>query len=147
MRMAKGKRRANRAVRPPLGAEQVIHLFVNKWAIRVIHCLARSPERPSQLRRLLRPISQKVLTETLRNLENAGLVRRELVRQKPLTVRYSLTPLGRTFVRPLNELCHWALEHQPELNKAARDISTGNLPLNGRASPPRKAPVLESLWH
>jgi len=110
---------------PHLGAERVLALFANKWAIRVIHRLAASSERPSQLRRLLKPISQKVLTQTLRNLERSGFVQRELVRVKPLNVRYSLTPLGRTFVRPLNELCEWALRHGPELNEVDRRRTNG----------------------
>lgn len=105
---------------PRLGAERVLELFMDKWAIKVIHRLSASDQRPGELRRLLRPVSQKVLTQTLRNLENSGLVRREVVRIKPLNVRYSLTPLGRTFVRPLNELCEWAVEHEDELNAIAR---------------------------
>lgn len=105
---------------PRLGAERVLELFIDKWAIKVIHRLSASDERPGELRRLLRPVSQKVLTQTLRNLENSGLVQREVVRIKPLNVCYSLTPLGRTFVRPLNELCEWAVKHEEELNEIAR---------------------------
>jgi DNA-binding HxlR family transcriptional regulator len=104
---------------PRLGTDRVLELFMDKWAIKVIHRLSASDQRPGELRRLLRP-SQKVLTQTPRNLENSGLVRREVVRIKPLNVRYSLTPLGRTFVRPLNELCEWAVEHEDELNAIAR---------------------------
>lgn len=102
---------------PQLGAERVLGLFVNKWAIKVVHRLATSERRPGELRRLLRPISQEVLTHTLRDLERSGLVRRELVSLKPLSVRYFLTPLGRTFVKPLNELCKWAASHNAELRK------------------------------
>lgn len=109
---------------PGLPAERVLGLFMNKWAIKVIHRLAASDERPSNLRRLLRPISQKVLTQTLRSLEDSGFVRREMVRPKPLNVKYSLTPLGRTFVQPLNDLCRWALAHEAELNEAARRMAS-----------------------
>ena len=108
------------SVSPRLGAERVLELFIDKWAIKVIHRLSASDERPGELRRLLRPVSQKVLTQTLRNLENSGLVQREVVRIKPLNVCYSLTPLGRTFVRPLTELCEWAVKHEEELNEMAR---------------------------
>ena len=82
------------ATTPRLGAERVLALFIDKWAIKV--------------------------TQTLRNLENCGLVRREIVRIKPLNVRYSLTPLGRTFVRPLSQLCEWAVKHEDELSEVAR---------------------------
>ncbi len=115
-----------RAAAAELGSERVLALFANKWAIRVIHRLAASAERPSELRRSLEPISQKVLTQTLRNLERSGFVQRELVRVKPLNVRYSLTPLGRTFVRPLNELCQWAVRHEADLNEVDRRRTNGN---------------------
>lgn len=100
-----------------LGAEQVVALFVNKWAIKIIHALARADRRHGELRRMLTPVSQKVLTRTLRDLENSGMVGREIAALKPLNVRYSLTPLGRTFVRPLNGLCNWAEAHEKALNE------------------------------
>ncbi|HYL69030.1 MAG TPA: helix-turn-helix domain-containing protein [Candidatus Limnocylindria bacterium] len=100
-----------------LGAERVVNLFVNKWTIKIIHALARADRRHGEMRRLLAPVSQKVLTRTLRDLENSGLVQREIASLKPLHVRYSLTSLGRSFVRPLNELCNWATEHEKGLNE------------------------------
>jgi DNA-binding HxlR family transcriptional regulator len=103
-----------------LGAERVVGLFVNKWTIKVIHALARADRRHGEMRRLLAPVSQKVLTGTLRDLENSGLVQRDIARLKPLHVRYSLTPLGRSFLRPLNELCDWASEHEKELTEISR---------------------------
>jgi DNA-binding HxlR family transcriptional regulator len=103
-----------------LGAERVVGLFANKWTIKIIHELARADRRHGEIRRLLAPISQKVLTGTLRDLENSGLVQRDIAALKPLQVRYSLTPLGRSFLRPLNELCDWASEHETELTEISR---------------------------
>lgn len=100
-----------------LGPERVVALFVNKWAVKIIHALARADRRHGELRRLLAPVSQKVLTRTLRDLENSGMVRRDIAALKPLNVRYSLTPLGQTFVRPLNELCTWGEAHEKALNE------------------------------
>jgi DNA-binding HxlR family transcriptional regulator len=99
-----------------LGAERVVALFVNKWAVKIIHALARADRRHGELRRMLTPVSQKVLTQTLRDLENSGMVRRDIAALKPLNVRYSLTPLGQTFVHPLNELCGWAAAHEKALD-------------------------------
>lgn len=111
-----------------LGAERMLGLFVNKWAVKVIHRLAIRDERPGQLRRQLRPVSQKVLTQTLRTLEHSGFVRREIMKLKPLNVRYSLTPLGRTFIEPLTQLCEWALKHEHELDQVARRRGTRQTP-------------------
>lgn len=112
---------------------------MNKWAIKVIHRLAASDERPSHLRLLLQPISQKVLTQTLRTLEDSGFVQRELVRHKPLNVRYSLTPLGRTFVQPLNDLCRWAQAHENELNEIASAMSSSKPARHRQSSIPARS--------
>ena len=57
-------------------------------------------------------ISKKMLSETLRNLEEAGLVKRVPYASVPSHVEYSLTPLGRQFVPPLDVLSTWAEEHE-----------------------------------
>src|SRR5579864_6651180 len=107
------------------GAEKVLGLFINKWAVRVVHCLGTGPMRHGQLRRKLTPISQKVLTSTLRNLEAAGLVWREVIWSKaPYISIYSLTEAGREFLEPLRTLCHWAEEHQEEIETAYRRTLT-----------------------
>jgi DNA-binding HxlR family transcriptional regulator len=112
------RRRESKTFKPlQLGAERVVGLFVNKWVVKIIHALARADRRHGELRRVLAPVSQKVLTRTLRDLENSGMVRREIAALKPLNVRYSLTPLGQTFVRPLTELCNWAEAHEKALNE------------------------------
>ena len=118
-----GKKQGSQRAVPPelrLGAERMLGLFVNKWAVKVIHRLAISDERPGELRRQLLPVSQKVLTQTLRNLENSGFVQRQIMSHKPLNVRYSLTPLGQTFIEPLTQLCEWALKHEDELDEVTR---------------------------
>ena len=100
-----------------LGSERVLGLFVNKWSIKVTHSLARSKKRPGRLKRELWPVSQKVLTKTLRDLEKAGLVVRRKLSSKPLAVEYELSRLGKTFIRPLNALCSWAEAHKSQINQ------------------------------
>jgi len=106
-------------IRLLLGAEKVLSLFISKWAVRVVYSLGRSPKRHGEIRRELQPISQKVLTSTLRDLETAGLVHHEVTGSKaPYVSRYSLTPMGRSFVQPLKVLCEWAQAHEEELDAA-----------------------------
>jgi DNA-binding HxlR family transcriptional regulator len=62
--------------------------------------------------------SQKMLTQTLRNLENSGLIDRKVYPVVPPMVEYSLTPLGATLVIPLKTLCNWASEHFHEMEIA-----------------------------
>ena len=109
------------------GSERVLELFVSKWAIRIVHGLQGGTKRHGELRRSL-GASQKMLTQTLRDLERAGLVGRTVHPSVPPRVEYSLTKLGRTFVAPLNALCHWAHHHEKELAAVAASRRK-NLPL------------------
>jgi DNA-binding HxlR family transcriptional regulator len=59
-------------------------------------------------------ISQKILTQQLRELERDNLVKREMFREMPVRVEYSLTPFGRTLRPVLNELDSWARQHLAE---------------------------------
>lgn len=60
-------------------------------------------------------ISQKMLTQTLRSLERDGLVDRRVFPTVPVTVEYSLTPLGRTLTEPLAAIRDWAEQHIEEV--------------------------------
>lgn len=62
-------------------------------------------------------ISPKVLTETLRNLEVDGLVKRKLYAEIPPKVEYSLTELGKSLMPILNNFISWALDNAPYIAK------------------------------
>ena len=71
-------------------------------------------------------ISQKMLTQTLRSMEQDGLVEREVIGQIPPHVVYSLTPLGRTLAEPLSAICRWAMDHLPEVQAARAAQARGD---------------------
>jgi DNA-binding HxlR family transcriptional regulator len=95
-------------------------LFIGKWTVKVVFALKEGPHRHGQLRRRLGNVSQRMLTRTLRNLESAGLIVRHVRESKAAAVEYSLTKLGRTFIVPLDRLCHWANLHNKELTATVR---------------------------
>jgi DNA-binding HxlR family transcriptional regulator len=70
--------------------------------------LTKLPLRFNQLRHRIEGISQKMLTQTLRNLERDGLVKRQAFATVPVTVEYSITPLGRTLATTVDALRQWA---------------------------------------
>jgi len=82
-------------------------LFIGKWTVRVLFLLKERPYRHAQLRRRLGAISQRMLTRTLRNLESTGLISRKVTQSRSVTVSYSLTRLGRSFMVPVNSVCRW----------------------------------------
>jgi DNA-binding HxlR family transcriptional regulator len=97
----------------------VLDLIADKWVALVIHALARRTWRHQELRRAIGGISQKMLTQTLRQLERHGVVHREVYAEVPPRVEYSLTPLGRSLLGPLDTVCAWA-ESNWERVRAAR---------------------------
>jgi DNA-binding HxlR family transcriptional regulator len=92
----------------------------SKWTTLVIGVLAQSetPTRFNDLRRQVSGISQKMLTQTLRELERDGLVMREVYPVIPPRVEYSLTRLGRTLEEPLRALGVWVETHMNEVESA-----------------------------
>ena len=97
---------------------QVLDLIADKWTVLVIYLLSGGTKRYGELQRTIQGISQKMLTQTLRKLEDDGLVKRTVFPEVPPRTEYELTPLGRTLREPLGALCAWAQDHMVEVEKA-----------------------------
>jgi DNA-binding HxlR family transcriptional regulator len=82
----------------------MLDLLANKWSALALGAMEEGPQRFSALRNRLQGVSPKVLTQTLRRLEDHGLVSREIFAEVPVRVEYSLTPLGRDACAPLAQL-------------------------------------------
>ena len=100
------------------GSALVVSLLADKWTIPVIHALARGTHRTGELRRAVAGVSQKMLTQTLRALEERGLVQRTVYPVVPPRVEYRLTSLGESINEPLQHLCEWTAEHGRALERA-----------------------------
>ena len=85
----------------------LLDLLGNKWSTLTIGALDEGPQRFGELQHTLAGISPKVLTQTLRRLEDHGLVVREICAEVPLRVEYSLTLLGADACAPLAHLRTW----------------------------------------
>ena len=99
-------------------ARHALELISGKWAMLILPALREGPMRNAELLRKIGGISQKVLTETLRDLERNGLVIREDRRTMPLHVEYRLSALGRSLSEALVVLDRWAEQHFPALDAA-----------------------------
>jgi DNA-binding HxlR family transcriptional regulator len=90
---------------------QALERLASKWRVLVVYALLAGPQRPAGLRRRLPGISQKVLTQTLRSMQDDGLVARRVLKESaPQVVEYELTPLGKTLQAPLAAICAWAAQ-------------------------------------
>lgn len=99
---------------------QTLELVSDKWITSILYVLSRGKRRYGELQREIGGVSQRMLTRTLRNLERDGLIKREEFTTPSLTVEYSLTPLGKTLVEPLQLLCQWSIDYFDEV-KTARE--------------------------
>jgi len=100
-------------------ARALLDRIADKWTTLVVGLLyEKSPRRFSELRRAIGGISQKMLTQTLRDMERDGLVKRDVYPQVPPRVEYALTPLGATLNEPLNTLARWSERHMDEVHAA-----------------------------
>lgn len=106
-------------------AQQALERIANKWTVIVVCALAEGTKRYSELQREIGGVSQKMLTQTLRELEHDGLVERKVYPVVPPKVEYSLTPLGLTLVKPLKAICKWAETHIHELQAARARHTNG----------------------
>ncbi|MEU9042723.1 MULTISPECIES: helix-turn-helix domain-containing protein [unclassified Kitasatospora] len=82
-----------------------------KWAWKIMRCLEGGPRRFSELRVPLVGITAKVLAESLRSMEQDGVVDRTEYGGNPPRVEYALTSLGRTLLGPMDAVCAWSREH------------------------------------
>ena len=97
---------------------QVVSRFGDKWSLLVLFLLNRSETgvlRFNEMRRFMTDCSQKMLSQTLKNLEQSHLVHREVFPEVPPRVEYSLTETGRSLMPVLTALIDWGKEHFDEV--------------------------------
>jgi DNA-binding HxlR family transcriptional regulator len=103
----------------------VLDRIADKWTTLIMGLLAQCENRRfNELKRAIGGISQKMLTQTLREMERDGLVKRTIFAEIPPRVEYALTPLGRTLCEPLGALSKWAHDHMDEVRAAQATFDT-----------------------
>ncbi|CCH49003.1 winged helix-turn-helix transcriptional regulator [Pseudodesulfovibrio piezophilus] len=93
--------------------ELTLQVIGGKWKPIIIYRLGDDMVlRFSEIKRSIPNITQKMLTQQLRELESDGIVHREVYAQVPPKVEYSLTELGKTVVPVIDSLCDWGAEYE-----------------------------------
>ncbi len=99
---------------------RVLELFSTKWTSMILHTLhARhgGTARSGALHRSLPGISKKMLIQTLRELEESGLIERHTLDSVPPAVSYALSPLGQLMVEPIELIYDWARQNSGALDQ------------------------------
>ncbi|MFE7267374.1 winged helix-turn-helix transcriptional regulator [Streptomyces sp. NPDC057592] len=99
-------------------ARHLLDRISNKWVSLIVNALAEGPQRYTELSRRLVSVSQKMLTQSLRNLERDGLLTRTVTPSVPVRVDYALTPLGESLVPVMRAIKAWAEENMDEVRAA-----------------------------
>jgi len=99
---------------------QILDRVGDKWAVLILLLLRDDTKRFNQLRRAIEGISQKMLSQVLKSLERDGLIRRRVIATVPVTVEYSMTPLGITLAGAVDPLRDWAEQNLKDVLAAQR---------------------------
>lgn len=86
-----------------------------KWTMLVFVALEGGPLRFGALKQRIEGVSQKMLTQTLRNAQSDGFVTRKVYDEMPLRVEYRLTPLGLDVLPLINEIKAWSENHLSQI--------------------------------
>lgn len=100
---------------PACPVETTLTLISDKWKVLIIRDLLSGTRRFSELRRSIGRISQKVLTSNLRQMEDDGLVHREVYAEVPPRVEYSLTDTGQSLKPIIDAMWNWGEEYKAKL--------------------------------
>jgi DNA-binding HxlR family transcriptional regulator len=96
----------------------VMDQISGKWCMLMMLELIDGPQRFGALRRRVPDISQRMLTQTLRDLQRDGYLSRTVYPTQPPSVEYALTDLGHSFMKPLVALVDWATQNHEAIRKS-----------------------------
>ena len=97
------------------GYSYTLSLITGKYKPVILYCLMEyEPVRFNELQRYLKRVSDKTLSQSLKELEADDLIVRTVYPQIPPKVEYTLTDRGHSLVRVLDQLCDWGIENRPK---------------------------------
>lgn len=97
-----------------------INLIGNKWKLFIIRDLLSGTKRFGELRKSIAPISQKVLTQNLREMEQDGLIQRQVFAEVPPKVEYTLNTLGTSLKPIILAMAAWGTKYQQQTTKTTK---------------------------
>jgi DNA-binding HxlR family transcriptional regulator len=110
---------------PSCPSQEILALIGGKWSMLVLCILSDAPVRTGELARRVGGISQKMLTQTLRELERHGIVQRRDYGTVPPRVEYSLTALGHSLAGLVRQIENWVESNYSRMSRAARSYDAG----------------------
>ena len=100
---------------PECPVATTVQLIGSKWKLLILRNLLERPWRFNELKRSLDGISQKVLTDSLRSMEEDGIITRTVYPEVPPHVEYALSEVGETMRPILMAMQEWGMEYKKSL--------------------------------
>ena len=91
--------------------ERTLEVIGGRWKVLILRELFHGVKRFNELQRAVNGITQKMLTQQLREMESDGIVHREIYLEVPPKVEYSLTPLGQSLKPIIDNMHEWGIKH------------------------------------
>ena len=101
-------------------SREVLDMLAQKWSLLILHSLVDGPRRTAEIRRRVDGISEKMLIQTLRDLERSGFVARRAYAEVPPRVNYRLTTLGASLSKLVRALDDWVEGNFLAIDKAQK---------------------------
>ena len=114
----------NKVELPACPVEITLSLIADKWKFLIIRDLLTGTKRFGELQRSIGRVSQKVLTNNLRQMEKTGLVSRKVYAEVPPKVEYSLTDLGKSLKPILDSMVNWGEDYRKNSCQKGRPFLT-----------------------
>ena len=115
VKITKTKKDQEKALEPcwfPCPIERGMRILGGKWKGSILWHLKDGPVRFNELARLLEGCSKKMIYQRLVEMEEIGLVKRNVLSTRPIAVAYEITDFGRSALQVLYKLKDWAEEHE-----------------------------------
>lgn len=113
---------------PTCPVATTVQLIGSKWKLLILRNLLARPWRFNELRKSLEGISQKVLTDSLRSMEEDGLVTRTVYPEVPPRVEYSLSPLGESMRPIIQAMEQWGAQYKASKAREQQGLSAEKEP-------------------
>ncbi|WP_407727877.1 winged helix-turn-helix transcriptional regulator [Pectobacterium actinidiae] len=104
----------------PCPIRDVLDRIGDRWSLLILEALAQKTLRFNELHRHIDDISRQMLSRTLKRLDADGFIHRTLYAEVPPRVEYTLTPLGHSFLQPMQLLIQWADQNHAEICRSRR---------------------------
>ena len=105
-------------------SREILEHLTTKWSVLVLRCLSEGVHRFSELRQRIEGVSEKMLAQTLKTLENDGFIIRTVYPVVPPKVEYQLTIMGSQAANKMVELVGWIERNLPEILENKERVSS-----------------------